>query len=107
MPTTYDILINGLLRLISQQWAALGVDVRSEDSPPEAVIDPEALLWATLEVARYDPRLFDAVIEWLQLNHQWIDAGRFRRIDPCKNKNDIRWSILGSIAAYLELKKPA
>jgi hypothetical protein len=107
LPTTYDILINGLLRLISQQWAALGVDVRSEDSPPEAIIDPEALLWGTLEIARYDPRLFDAVIEWLQLNHRWIAAGRFRRIDPCKSKSDIRWSILGSIAAYLESKKPA
>ena len=104
--TTYNILINGLLRLISQQWAALGVDIRSEDSPPEAVIDPEALLWGTLEIARYDQRLFDAVLEWLQLNHRWIAAGRFRRIDPCKTKNDIRWSILGSIAAHLESKKP-
>ena len=84
-----------MLRLLSQQWSALGVALEA-DPAPEAVIDPEALLWCTLEGARYDPRLFGEVLDWLSVNHGTINFQRLRRIGP--PMSDIRWRILAAIA---------
>ena len=94
--TTYDnAAAEGPLRVVSQQWAALGLSLQA-DRPSELVIDPEALLWCTLEVGRYDPRLFDEVIDWLELNHRKINVARLKALGP--GANDIRWRILSAVA---------
>ncbi len=93
-----NILIEELLRVASQQWSALGVGIRA-DTPPEAVIDLEALVWCTLEIGRYDPRLFDAVLEWLCENHDGVNLARLRRIAP--PEEDPRWRVLASVASVV------
>lgn len=57
----------------------LGVlgEAKAED---QWVIDPEALLVFTLKIARYEPRLFDEVMDWLVTNGKWIDMQRLRGI---------------------------
>ncbi len=86
------------MRVVSQQWAALGVSLRADD-PPETVVDPEALLWCTLEVGRYDARLFDEVVDWLEVNHPRINIWRLRRLSP--EHDDIRRQTLSAVAGRL------
>ncbi len=92
------------MRVVSQQWAALGVFLRT-DEPPDAVVDPESLLWCTLEIGRYDARLFDEVVDWLEVNHHRINVRRLRRLGP--EQDDVRWRILSSIAVRLYRKARA
>jgi hypothetical protein len=52
----------------------------SQEDWTATVIDPEALLLITCSIARSDPRLFDAVLEWLRLNGQYINVQRIKRM---------------------------
>lgn len=68
-----------VLALLWRQWTALGVS-GNLGSWQASVIDPEALLLITCTVARSDPRLFDAGLEWLRLNGSLINIQRIKRI---------------------------
>jgi hypothetical protein len=74
--STYQEL---LLNFLWRQWSALGVagHSRGED---HWVIDPEALLLVTCTLGRYEPRLFDEVLDWLQENGGLINILRLKRI---------------------------
>ncbi len=68
-----------VLDLLWRQWTTLGVAGYGEQwhgSP----IDPEALLLLTCTAGRYDARLFDAMVEWVGLNGQYINVQRLKRI---------------------------
>ncbi len=62
-----------------RQWAQLGVSGAGgrEDTWAQ---DPEALLAATMELARGEPRLFDEVADWLALNEPRLSLQRFRNV---------------------------
>jgi hypothetical protein len=68
-----------LLDVVWRQWTSLGVSGRGE-SWSGSVIDPEALLLFSCTIARYDPRLFDAVLEWLRINGRFINVQRIKRM---------------------------
>ncbi len=70
---------DALLRFLWRQWSQLGVagDIEFKDT---WIIDPEALLLFTLDVARYDPRLFDEVVDWAVRNSRWISLQRLKNI---------------------------
>jgi len=68
-----------LLTIVWRQWTALGV-AGSQEGWDGSVIDPEALLLITCSIARSEPRLFDAVLEWLQLNGLFINVQRLKRM---------------------------
>jgi len=72
-------VLDWLLDLLWRQWTALGVPgySRSEESK---VIDPEALLMLTLTIARYDARLFDEVLDWLNVNGEFLNVQRLRNL---------------------------
>ncbi len=71
----HDLTVSFLWR----QWSALGVSgyAHMED---RRVIDPEALLLFSTGAARYDSRLFDEILDWLQQNGEWINIQRLSRI---------------------------
>ena len=73
------------------------------DPPPQAVIDPEALLWCTFEIGRYEPRLFLEVVDWLERNHDRINVQRLKRLGP--PEGDIRWRIASAVAAKV-IRRP-
>lgn len=80
MPLTEsrDRLRGAILDLLWSQWTELGVaGTRGTEA---TVIDPEALLMASLTFARYDPRLFDEMLDWLKLNGAMLDVTRLRRL---------------------------
>lgn len=85
MPTSAtafrDTVRDRLLALLWRQWSAIGVSGYSE-APEARVVDPEALLLLTLTVARHDARLYDAVLEWLDLNGDYLNAQRLQNLAP-------------------------
>ena len=62
-----------------RQWSVLGVagTVKPKDN---RIIDPEALLLFSLSVCRYEPRLFDEIIDWLFQNGNFINVQRLQQI---------------------------
>ena len=72
-------LRESLLRLLWQQWSALGV--AGQVSPnTRSIVDPEALLLVSTVFARHDARLFDEIFDWLLRNGEWVNALRLVRI---------------------------
>lgn len=68
-----------LLGLLWRKWSALGVAGYSSGEETK-VIDPEALLLLTLTVARHDPRLFDEVLAWLEVNGGFLNIQRLHNL---------------------------
>lgn len=74
-----NTIIESLLGLAWQQWSAIGVPgySRAEET---TVVDPEALLLLTLTVGRYDARLFDEMLTWLEINGNFVNVQRLQNI---------------------------
>ncbi len=68
--------LESTLDFLWNTWTGLGIPGTSTKKLRK-VIDPEALLLFTLYFGRYDPRLFDGLIDWLVTNGKWIN---FRRL---------------------------
>lgn len=90
--------LENILNFLWRQWSALGVagGARAED---KWVIDPEALFIFSLDMARYDPRLFDEILDWLIANGKWIDSQRLRGI--IKHKEEETRRLLSAAALYV------
>ena len=79
-----------------RQWSALGV---AGNARPDAswIIDPEALLLVTTTFGRYDSRLFDEVLDWLDTNGQTINLQRLQNLGQDFGQR----SVLNGLAAHL------
>lgn len=93
-----DLFLENILNFLWRQWSALGV-LGEAETKDTWVIDPEPMLLFTLEMGRYEPRLFDEVMDWLVVNGQWIDMQRLRGI--VRGRNFINRDLIGAVAAYL------
>lgn len=95
-------LLDSILELLWRQWTQLGV-AGAVNSKDDWVLDPEALLIFSAHFARYDQRLYDLVIDWLQYNGESINLSRLKallkRFDHADRKS------LGFIAASVKSKK--
>ncbi len=65
--------------LLWRQWAALGVSGHAGAEGRKA-IDPDALLLASCVWGRYEPRLFDEMLDWLELNGWCVNVQRVRAL---------------------------
>lgn len=72
-------ILEKLLDMLWRQWSAIGVSGYS-NSEESKVIDPEALLMLTLTVARHDARLFDEVLDWLEINGDYLNVQRINNL---------------------------
>lgn len=74
-----------VLNLLWKQWCLLGVsgNQRGNNNPSNTTIllDPEALLLATMIIARRDPRLFDEVLDWSVTNGRWLSLQRMKNLN--------------------------
>ncbi|MGB2821765.1 MAG: hypothetical protein WBF17_12340 [Phycisphaerae bacterium] len=79
--TTFEVGVRDwLLNLLHSQWRALGVPFStSQPLRPNEAIDPEALLWCSLEFFPTEPRLREQVIGWLASNDQSLLRPRIRK----------------------------
>lgn len=84
-----------------RQWSALGI-AGTTKSQGSTIIDPEALLLFSLSICRYEPRLFDEIIDWLFMNGQLINVQRLQQMQL--NYNFCCGSQLSAIAELLSKK---
>jgi DNA-binding transcriptional ArsR family regulator len=81
LQTKYKELLHKILRLLWREWSALGVAGEKNDMKPlHHVIDPESLLLFSFSLCRFDPRLFDEIIDWLNINGEFINIQRLINI---------------------------
>jgi len=93
-----NLFLENILNFLWRQWSALGVlgEARIKDT---WLYDPEPMLLFSLEMGRYEPRLFDEVVDWLIVNGKWIDMQRLRGI--LREKDEINRNLVGAVAAFL------
>src|SRR6266516_4567845 len=68
-----------LLDFLWRQWSALGVAGQGQRGD-DRIIDLEALFLFTCTIGRYDARLFDEMLDWLQTNGWLINVMRLKRV---------------------------
>lgn len=73
-------IIDALLAFVWQQWSELGVSGDAPVSRDRWLIDPEALLLFTLQLGRFDPRLFDEVLDWCATSGDWLSIQRLKAL---------------------------
>ena len=67
-----------LLEHLWGQWSALGV--AGYGAADGRIIDPEALLLCSLDQARHDARLFDAILDWCRVNGSLLAIPRLKAL---------------------------
>lgn len=85
-----------VLSLLWREWSALGM-AGNASTDASWIIDPEALLLATTTFGRYEPRLFDEVLDWLNTNGQTINLQRLQNLGQRFGQR----SVLNGLAAHL------
>lgn len=73
-------LHEAVLDLIWKQWTALGVPGQMAVPKSEMILDPEALLLFSAGFARYDQRLYDLILDWLQIHSAQINIQRLKAL---------------------------
>ncbi|MBI9018169.1 MAG: helix-turn-helix transcriptional regulator [Phycisphaerae bacterium] len=81
-----DQLLETMVDFLWQQWSSLGV-AGLKKSNDNRIIDLEALLLFSLSICRYDPRLFDEIIDWLFQNGHLVNVQRLQQIQKKYNFN--------------------
>ena len=93
-----------LLDLLWAQWSRLGVFAASGDpggaEAGATVLDPEALLLASFELGRQDPRLYDEVLSWLAAHGTAVNLQRLANVAARQPGFDR--SLLAAPAAWLQ-----
>ena len=72
--------LEAALDLLWRQWCSLGAAGHAQPAEPTRIIDPEALLLATTQIGRHDPRLFDESLDWLSKNGSLIHLQRLKTL---------------------------
>ena len=99
-----DNLIDAILTLLWRHWVLLGIPGQVSANEEGMVLDPEALLLFSSEFARYDERLYDLILDWLEVNSSLINIQRLKALhakSECKNT-----ASLGYMAAVVAEKEP-
>ncbi len=90
-----NFLIDSSIKIIWDQWVDIGL-YGNKIGENSFIIDPEALLAFSLFMSRYDARLFDGMIDWLNDFGEIINLQRLNNIIRKENfKND---DLLGPIS---------
>lgn len=83
------------LDFLWRQWSALGVAGHAR-AVGHTILDPEALLLATTRLG-LEPRLFDEVLDWLNVNGALINLQRLQNLAPRIGER----SVINAVAAHL------
>lgn len=69
----------GLLDFAWRQWSQVEVSA-SVSGEDRWAVDPEALVLFTIGLRRWDPRLFDEMLDWIARNHGLLSMQRLRNL---------------------------
>lgn len=104
-----DKLTDRMVNLHWKQWAAFGVSFRGIYTS-DYILDLEALTVSTIAIGLWDKRLSQVTMEWLQMNRQWLNLHRVKRIgklftkaETCKQNPLLESAVM---EAYLDFLKP-
>lgn len=92
-----DQYLEQLLSMLWRSWNAIGAAGSGDSS--DRPVDPEGLLLLTASAARYDARLFDEMLDWLETNGQFIHVQRLRNSIHKESFNSAQ--IIRAIAARM------
>jgi len=67
-------------KLLWNQWSSLGAPAQGVGSPVPFVIDPEALLLASMRFGETDARMADIVADWLPKNGAFLNLQRLKNL---------------------------
>jgi len=98
LPNFKKEFLDHVLEFLWDQWSAIGVSGHA-GNPKGRVIDPEALLIFTTVFGRYEPRLFDEVLDWLRLNGDLINLQRLNNLYEDHDFGDL--NVLAAMADQL------
>ncbi len=90
-----------LLDLLYGQWSILGAPFASGGLLNE-VIDPEALLWCSLEFLPTEPRLSEAVRDWILTNGPYLVRQRVYKLRDSNDPRSVIWQALDDKARKRE-----
>lgn len=93
-------ILDAMLDLVWSQWTTMGV---SGNVPIAGkwIIDPEALVILTCHIGRYDPRVFDAMLEWLGIHQRFLNVQRLKTLNA---QEDLSGGHLLTAVAQLLMK---
>jgi len=91
-------ILDAMLDLIWSQWTTLGVS-GSAPVTENWILDPEALVLFTCNIGRYEPRIFDSMLEWLSVNQRFLNIQRLKNIN--KREGFSGGNLLAAIAHLL------
>jgi len=74
-----SVILDNILDILWRQWCAIGLKGHG-GACSESVVDIEALVLATCSFGRYDARLFDGMIEWLETYGRYFNPQRARTL---------------------------
>jgi len=94
-----------LLDIVHAQWHELGVPFSLSHPGSAEVIDPEALLWCSLEFLPTEPRLKENVLFWLSVNRQNLIRHRINRHAHDGDPRTNIWHVLDG-ATRRQAKRP-
>jgi hypothetical protein len=98
-PTTFrSHLIEALQDVVRAQWSALGFPFAAGHQGSLEVIDPEALIWASLKLADSDARLLEAAANWVNGNQHLLVRQRINhRVKTDLAASEVWQGISGSL----------
>ena len=98
-----DAFRGRLLEFAWSQWAQLGVSAHLTRSD-RWVLDPEALIVFSVELARRDPRLFDELLDWISLNGRLLSLQRIRNL---VTRFPVEQGLVDAVVAWVADAAPA
>lgn len=105
------LVFEAIQDLLWKQWTALGVPGYITTSKSNTVLDPEALLVFSAGFARFDQRLYDLILDWLQIHSSQINIQRLKALHAkFEWKDSASLGYMSSVAAKTNptrWKKPA
>lgn len=69
-----------LLDFLWNQWDSLGAPARGTGTPVPFIIDPEALLLASMRFGANDPRMDDVIADWISKNGSFLNLQRLKNL---------------------------
>ena len=72
-------IVSNLIELLWSQWNSIGL-TGAKSIKNKFNVDPEALIAFSLNICRFEPRLFDEIINWMDNNGSLINIQRLRNI---------------------------
>lgn len=104
-------LYEAVLDLLWKQWTALGIPGHATALKLNTVLDPEAMLVFSAGFARYDQRLYDLILDWLQVHSSQINIQRLKALQAKSEWKDSAslgyMAVVTAEADPIRWKKPA